>query len=112
MFKSISTLLIIFGLALAAAPAASAHDRSYDHYQPRHHHAHVHRDRRMPHWLRQDRDFRHWYRRSSLRHDHRLAWWRLYEIYRWERAYLHEHRRHHDHGSGHAKRKWRYRHDD
>jgi hypothetical protein len=110
MFKSIGTLIVVFGIALAAAPTASAHEPGYAHYQPRHHHARVHRDTHMPRWLRDDREFRHWYRRSSLRHDHHLPWWRLYEVYRWERAYRHDHDHHHD--RGHSKRKWRYRHDD
>jgi hypothetical protein len=110
MFKSIGTLIVVFGIALAAAPTASAHEPGYAHYQPRHHHARVHRDTHMPSWLRDDREFRHWYRRSSLRHDHHLPWWRLYEVYRWERAYRHDHDHHHD--RGHSKRKWRYRHDD
>lgn len=112
MFKSICTLTAVLGLALAAAPTASAHDRAYDRDPPRHHHVHVHRDRHMPRWLREDRGFRHWYRRSALRHDHRLAWWRLYEIYHWERAYRHDHDRHHGHHRGHAKREWRDRDDD
>ena len=112
MFKSIGTLIVVFGIALAAAPTASAHEPGYSHYQPRHHHARVHRDTHMPRWLRDDREFRHWYRRSSLRHDHHLPWWRLYEVYRWERAYRHDHDHHHGHDPGHSKRKWRYRHDD
>jgi hypothetical protein len=110
MFKSIGTLIVVFGIALAAAPTASAHEPGYAHYQPRHHHARIHRDTHMPRWLRDDREFRHWYRRSSLRHDHHLPWWRLYEVYRWERAYRHDHDHHHD--RGHSKRKWRYRYDD
>jgi len=112
MVKSICTFILISGVALAAAPTASAHDRAHDRYQPYHQHVVVVRDRRMPHWLRDDRGFRHWYRRSSLRHDHHLAWGRLYEIYRWERFYRHEHERRHDHDRGHSKRKWRYRDDD
>jgi hypothetical protein len=112
MFKSICTLTMIVVLAVVAAPTASAHDRAYDYYQPRNHHAGVHRDRYMPRWLRDDRGFQHWYRRSSLHHDHHLAWWRLYEIYRWERVYRHDHHRHHGYDRGHAKRKRHYRHDD
>lgn len=112
MFKSICTLAVIGGLCLAAAPAASAHERGYDHYQPRQLYVRVHRDRHMPHWLRQDREFRHWYRRASRHYDHRLAWWQLYEIYRWERAYRHDHDRRHYDGRGHAKKKRRHRRDD
>ena len=112
MLKSICTLAVVGSLCLAAAPTASAHERGYDHYSPRQLHVHVHRDRHMPRWLRQDRDFRHWYRHTSRRHDHRLAWWQLYEIYRWERAYRHDHGRRHYDGHGHSKKKRRHRHDD
>ena len=112
MFKSICTLAVIGGLCLAAAPAASAHERGYDHYQPRHQHVRMHRDRHMPRWLRHDRGFRYWYRHSSRRHDYHLAWWQLYEIYRWERSYRHDHDRHHYDARGHSKKKRRHRHDD
>lgn len=112
MFKSICALTVICGLSLAAAPAALAHERAYDHYPTRQHHVRLHRHSHMPHWLRHDRGFRHWYRRSSLRHDRHLAWWQLFEIYRWERAYRHDHDRHYYHERRHGKRKWRYRHDD
>ena len=109
MFRTICTLTVIVGLSLAAAPAAQAHERAYDHYPTRQHHVRMHRDRHMPRWLRHDRGFRHWYRRSSLRHDHHLAWWQLFEVYRWERSYRHDHDRHHYSDRRHGKRKWRYR---
>jgi len=136
MFKSIGTLTVICVLCLGTAQTASAHDRSYDRHDSRHHrHVIVHRDRYMPHWLRHDRGFRSWYHRTSLRHNHYLAWWQLFEIYGWERRY--DYRGHHpvhygsrhrhydwyrgywhkrDRGRhdrrGHAKRKWRHRDDD
>ena len=134
MIKSIGTFTVICGLCLGAAQTASAHDRAYDRYDsPRHYHVSIHRDRHMPKWIRHDRGFRHWYHRTSLRHNHHLPWWQLYEIFRWERRY--DHRRHHavhygarhhdydwyqrywhKHGRDdhdrrrHSKRKWR--HDD
>lgn len=114
MFRTICTLTVILGLGLAAAPQAVAHERAYDHYPTRQHHVRMHRDRHMPRWLRQDRGFRHWYRHSSLRHDRHLAWWQLFEIYRWERkrAYRYDHDRHYYGDRRHGKRKWRYRYDD
>jgi hypothetical protein len=136
MFKSIGTLTVICVLSLGAAQTASAGDRSYDRHESQHHrHVIVHRDRYMPHWLRHDRGFRSWYHRTSLRHNHYLAWWQLFEIYGWERRY--DYRGHHPvhYGSrhrhydwyrgywhkrdrprhdrrGHSKRKWRHRDDD
>ena len=113
MFRTVCTLSVIFALCLGAAPTAQAHDRAYDHYPPqRYHHARVYRDEHMPRWLRYDRGFRYWYRRSSLRHYHHMSWRQLFDIYRWERSYRHRHDRHHYDKPRHAKRKWRYRHDD
>ena len=81
MLKSICTLTVMFGLCLTAAPTAQAHQRAYDHYPPhRYHQVRIHRDKHMPRWLRHDRGFRHWYRRTSLRHDHHLGWQQLFEI--------------------------------
>ncbi len=48
MIKSIFTLIVICGISLAAAPAAVAHERAYDHYPTRQHHVRMHRDRHMP----------------------------------------------------------------
>ena len=107
MFKSIGTLTILCGLCLGAAQTASAHDRAYDRHElPRHHHASIYRDRHMPRWLRHDRGFHFWYHRTSLRHNHRLAWWQLYEIFSWERRY--HHRGHHavHYGTRHRDYDW------
>jgi hypothetical protein len=114
MFRTICTLTVICGLGLAAAPAAIAHERAYDHYPTRQHHVRMHRDKHMPRWLRHDRGFRHWYRHSSVRRDRHLAWWQLFEIYRWERkrTYRYDHDRHYYHDRRHGKRKGRYRYDD
>ena len=103
MLKSIGTLTLICGLCLGAAQTAAAHDRSYDrHHAPRHHHVINHRDWYMPRWLRHDRGFRFWYHRTSLRYNHHLAWWQLYEIYSLERRYIG--RRHHAVHYGHRQR--------
>jgi len=113
MFKSICTLTLICGLCLGVAPAAQAHERAYEHYPPqRYSYVRIHRDTHMPRWLRHDRGFRSWYRRTSLRHDHHLGWRQLFEIYRWERSYRHGHDRHHYDKRRHSKRKWRYHDDD
>jgi hypothetical protein len=95
MLKSIGTFTIVCALCAGAAQTATAHERGHDHYEAtRHHHASMHRDWHMPHWLHHDKGFRVWYGRSSLRHNYFLAWWQLHEIYRWERRY--------DHRRGHA----------
>ncbi|MDH3586846.1 MAG: hypothetical protein OEQ30_07145 [Gammaproteobacteria bacterium] len=110
MFKSIGTLTVICSLCLGAAQTASAHDRAYERHElPRHHHVSIYRDRYMPQWLSYDRGFRLWYHRTSLRHNHHLAWWQLHEIYSWERRY--NHRRHHavHYGARHHDYDW-YRH--
>ena len=94
MIRLIGTLIVLGGLLLGATQTAVAHTRGYDHYQPaRHYRVSVQRDNYMPRWLRQKQGFRHWYRRSSLRHNHHLQWWQLYEIFRWEQRY--DRRRHH-----------------
>ena len=93
MIRSISTFTVICSLFLGAAQTAAAHDRAYDRRaSPPHYHEIIQRGQYMPHWLRQDREFRSWYRRTSLRYNDYLAWWQLYEIFRWERRY--DHRRH------------------
>jgi len=125
MFKTISTLTVVFGLCLGAAPTVEAHDRAYDHYPPqRYDHVRIYRDMHMPHWLREKRGFRHWYHRTSLRHDYHLTWGQLFEVYRWERSHRHGHHRydkrkhwkrkwrHHDDRRRHSKRKWRHHDDD
>ena len=113
MIRSICTLTVICGLCLGAAPTAQAHDRAYDqHPLQRYHHVRNYRDKHMPQWLRHDRGFRYWYRRTSLRRDHHLGWRQLFEIYRWERSYRHGHGRHHHDKRRHSKRKWRHRDDD
>ena len=52
------------------------------------HHAEFRRRHDMPRWLRRNRDFRHWYRRSPLSDYRRISWRQLYEIYTWERHYF------------------------
>lgn len=94
MFRLIGTLIVFVGLLLGASQPAFAHDRAYNHYDsPRHFRVSVIRDDVMPRWLRKEKGFRGWYRYSTLRHNHQLQWWQLYEIYRWEKQFAS--RRHH-----------------
>lgn len=43
------------------------------------------RHQTMPRWLKRDKSFRHWYKRSHYRQDRRLSWVALFEIYHWQR---------------------------
>jgi hypothetical protein len=121
MIRSIGTFFVICSLCLATVQTSVAHDRAYERRESApHYRATIHRDRHMPRWLVHDRGFRYWYRRTSLRHNHYLEWWQLYEIFRWERRY--DQRRHAAvyYGSQHHDHDWyrRYwhkhdrRHDD
>ena len=88
MVRIIGTLIVFGGLFLGATQTAVAHGRIDKHYDPpKQYRVTVYRDEHMPRWLRQEKGFRGWYRRSSLRQDHNLQWWQLYEIYRWEKQY-------------------------
>ena len=88
MNKLMTAALIAGGLMLLHSPEATAHHGVRDTY---HAPAYIYVDHRradhMPRWLRKDRDFRRWYRHSTLRRDRRLAWFQLYDIYRWERRW-------------------------
>lgn len=49
----------------------------------------------FPRWLRKDRDFQRWYRRSDYRYIRGASWQRLYDMYRYEtshRRLRHRHR--------------------
>ena len=94
MKRLISTVLILGIAVTGVSQSAIAHERTYEHYDsPRHYRVVAYRDKHMPGWLRKKKDFRRWYKRSALKRNHGLAWWQLYEIYRWESR----HHRHHHH---------------
>ena len=107
MFRFIGTLIAVFSLALGASQTAEAHGTVYNrHDAPRHYHGDFYRYQPMPYWLRRKNGFRTWYYHSSLRFNNELAWWQLYEIYRWERRYdRHRHHRVH-YGPGHRNYNW------
>lgn len=113
MFRLIGTLFAVCGLLLGAPKAAEAHGIVYNDYDsPRHYHGNIHRDRAMPRWLWDKKGFRRWYHRSAQRLNYRLAWWQIYDIYRWERRFDHPRYykssyagRHHDYDW--YKRYWR-----
>jgi hypothetical protein len=94
--KTKTALLITMTLAAAlAAGTANAHGKHARHSYDRHPRVHYHpaplRSKHMPRWLRDDRRFRHWYRRSAVRHNPYLPWWKVYRVYErkvlWRQAY-------------------------
>ena len=127
MFRTISSSMAVAALLLAAGQTAEAHGNGYHRYESSaYHHAAFHRKRHMPRWLWRKPGFRHWYRRSPLRFNYRLAWWQLYDEYRWERRYYRtrygtRHRdydrnarywRDYEHRERRAKQRRRHRDDD
>ena len=97
MNKMLTVAIIAGGLLLLDAPEAAAHKEVRHVYQPPVHVDHrwsTYRPQHMPRWLKRDRKFRKWFRRTHLRHYRSIAWRHLYEIYLWERFYVNNHRRH------------------
>lgn len=107
MKRVMTAALIAGGLMLVNAPQAEAHDRGHDRYEPRaYYYADVRRPRHMPRWLKHDRSFRRWYKRSALRRDRRLDWYELFEIYRWERYAYRSHHRRYDYYRGYDRHRY------
>ncbi len=99
------------GLLLAAGlffidvtPAAAHHVADNVRVYNSGYRAEFRRGHEMPRWLRRNRDFRHWYRRTPLSDYRQISWRALFEIYSWERSYFesrhyfayNDHRRHRD----------------
>jgi len=80
-------------LALALAPAASAHDIVRTSPVAYHKHYTVRSTTDFPYWLQRDRDFQRWYVQSRYRYLRPLVWPRLVTLYRRDVAY-HRHGRH------------------
>jgi hypothetical protein len=80
-------LLLATGLFLVDVTPAEAHS-GVDHARVHDPHVQVVRRHDMPGWLRRDRQFRHWYRRSPLRQYPQIGWHQLFDIYRWERRHF------------------------
>lgn len=89
MKRLVWSLVITSALILAAVPEASAHgshSRAYDrHYIVRDGH-------HYPYWLRRNTDFHRWYHRSRYRNDFYVSWYRLFDIYQYDRRYYRSHR--------------------
>jgi hypothetical protein len=108
MNKLMTAALIAGGLLLLNSPEAAAHKEVRNMYQaPAHLYIDHRRVDRMPRWLHERRDFRRWYRQSPLRRDRRLAWFQLYEIYRWERRWGRTHYRSDNHWNDYYGHRYR-----
>ena len=98
MNKVMTVVVIAGGLMLMNSPEATAHQTVHNVYQPPTYYQSYGRidERRpdhMPSWLKRDKSFRHWYNRTSLKHNRRLDWHELFNIYRWERSWRSSNRR-------------------
>ena len=90
MNKVVTAALIAGGLMLLNSPEAAAHKEVRNLYQPQAYHYSrydFHRAHKMPRWLKRNKAFRHWYRHTPLKHDSRLAWAQLHDIWRFERRF-------------------------
>ena len=113
MNKLMTAAVIAGGLMLLNSPEAAAHKEVRHVYQaPAYTYIEVRRDRHMPRWLKHDKGFRYWYRHTPLRHDHRIAWGALFEIYSWERSRVRAHYRSHNHWNDYYARRYGERHYD
>lgn len=93
MNKIVTAALVAGGLLLLNAPEASAHDEIRVSYERGHYYGDVRRHHRMPYWLKRDKAFRRWYKKTRLRRYEHLTWHRLFNIYRWETIERRKHRR-------------------
>ena len=88
MFRIIGSLMAVTGLLLGASQVAEAHGTNYRaHNSSGYYQGNFYRKQHMPRWLWNKRSFRHWYFRTPLRFNRRVAWQQLHDVYRWERRY-------------------------
>lgn len=110
MKKIPAVALALVGLLVLQSPEAAAHQDRFmtrqsspcHHLEQRHRHA-------MPHWLKRNRSFRHWYKQTGLRRNRHLSWHQLFDIFQWQTIVGREHRKaaHYRH----VDRRVHYRHD-
>ena len=105
--KSVLLVVVAAGGMLGAAAPARAHDHGNRHATPapqlRPYAGYV--VRVYPDWLRPHLEFQRWYVVNRYRYDHRLSWYRLFDIYQHDRSYRHKVRRGHGHHGRHARRR-------
>jgi len=117
MNRLMTIVLIAGGLMLMNSPEAAAHKTVHNVYQsPTYHHTYGRIDERrsnhMPSWMKRDKSFRHWYSRTSLKHNRRLDWHELFRIYRWERSWSGSHRRGDNHWNDYYAYRYGEQHHD
>ena len=98
MNRVMTVVLIAGGLMLMNSPEAAAHKQVRNVYQPPAHYqsygrAYERRPNHMPRWLKRNKSFHKWYGHTPLRHNRRLDWDALFDIYRWERSWSSAYRR-------------------
>ena len=94
MNKMLTVGLIAGGLLLLDSPEAAAHKEVRSVYRaPAYYHVEHRRAKHMPYWLKRNKSFRRWYKRTHLRKYRRLSWHRLYDMYLRDRFYAREYRR-------------------
>ena len=117
MNKVMTIVVIAGGLMLMNSPEAAAHKTVHNVYQPPAYYQAYGRivERRahqMPRWMKRDKSFRNWYARTPLKHNRRLDWYELFNIYRWERSWRGSHRRNGNHWRDYYAYRYEERHHD
>jgi len=117
MNRMMTAAVIAGGLMLLNSPEAAAHKEVRNVYQPpafydTYARIDVRRPKHLPNWLKRDRSFRHWYSRTPLRRNSRLAWYQLFEIYRWERRWGNAYSRRSNHWNDYYAYRYGERHHD
>ena len=93
MNKTFTVALIAGGLLLLDSPEAAAHKEVRSVYQsPAYYQVEHRRAKHMPYWLKRNKSFRRWYKRTHLRRYRRMSWHRLYDMYVWDRVHAGDYR--------------------
>jgi hypothetical protein len=105
--RAAHSLVIGAGLLLLSTVDATAHDVDYRSYVAQRHYV-LSPPGPFPRWLRENREFQHWYVGSHYRLKRDLGWQRIYDAYYFERRYrLQSHRYYGRAGHDHAHRSHR-----
>lgn len=83
-YRLLQALLAVALLGALAQPAAA---HKIDFRPPAYHYYYQHGSPYVfPRWLRKDRDFQRWYRRSDYRYIRGASWRRLYDMYLYDKS--------------------------
>ena len=100
---------LLVGLSAFAAPQAEAHGRAYVPAPYYERYVDIDDRRYFPRWLRKDRDFRRWYKRSHFHHVRYIGWQRLYDLYLIDRYQQRRLNRHYKYSRNKYRDHHRYR---